>query len=47
MSEILNVNKECETGTFEMVGGDRPLVKLSFNIDDYSAVYFLQSRTAI
>tara|TARA_B110001454_G_C12699526_1_gene425975 strand:- start:657 stop:1415 length:759 start_codon:yes stop_codon:yes gene_type:complete len=47
MAEILNVNKECETGTFEMVGGDRPLIKLSFNIDDYSAVYFLQSRVAM
>lgn len=47
MDAILSVNKECETGIFEMVGGDRPLIKLSFNVDDYSAVYFLQSRTAI
>ena len=47
MADILSANKECETGTLEMKGGDRPLIKLTFNVDDYNAVYFLQPRVSI
>ena len=46
MADILSANKECETGTLEMKGGDRPLIKLTFNVDDYNAIYFLQPRVS-
>tara|TARA_B100000902_G_scaffold56309_1_gene63111 strand:+ start:542 stop:1294 length:753 start_codon:yes stop_codon:yes gene_type:complete len=47
MADILSANKECETGTLEMKGGDRPLIKMTFNVDDYNAIYFLQPRVTV
>ena len=38
-AQILIANQECETGTFEVSNGG--LAKLTFNVDDFSTIYYI------